>query len=114
MANLSVHQTGVSLRLTPAGDFTVSMKNTHDIVYRTLHTIYDRHRQRYEENSDSKQMCCMWSTYDPPDIIEGTEPFCDIETAFGICIDEDDALQLYDMDLDVAARKIMEMWIREC
>lgn len=56
----------------------------------------------------------MWSTYDPPDIIEGTEPFCDIETAFGICIDEDDALQLYDMDLDVAARKIMEMREREC
>ena len=66
------------------------------------------------KNSDSKQMCCMWSTYDPPDIIEGTEPFCDIETAFGICIDEDDALQLYDMDLDVAARKIMEMREREC
>ena len=56
----------------------------------------------------------MWSTYDPPDIIEGTEPFCDIETAFGISIEEDDALQLYDMDLDVAARKIMEMREREC
>ncbi len=92
----------------------VSMKNTYDIVCRILHTIYDRHRQRYEGNSDSNQMCCMWSTYDPPDIIEGTEPFCDIETAFGICIDEDDALQLYDMDLDVAARKIMEMREREC
>ena len=42
-------------------------------------------------------MCCMWSTYNPPDIIEGTEPFCDIETAFDICIDETDALDLIDI-----------------
>ena len=59
-------------------------------------------------------MCCMWSTYDPPDIIEGTEPFCDIETAFDICIDEDDALELYDMDLDEATRKIMEIREQQC
>ncbi|MBW1837883.1 MAG: hypothetical protein JRI99_13285, partial [Deltaproteobacteria bacterium] len=45
----------------------------------------------------------------PPDIIEGTEPFCDIEAAFDISIDEDDALELYDMDLDEAARKILEI-----
>jgi len=56
----------------------------------------------------------MWSTYDPPDIIEGTEPFCDIEAAFDICIDEDDALELYDMDLDEAARKIMEIRKQQC
>jgi len=56
----------------------------------------------------------MWSTYDPPDIIEGTEPFCDIETAFDICIDDDDALELYDMDLDEATRKIMEIIEQQC
>ena len=59
-------------------------------------------------------MCCMWSTYDPPDIIEGTEPFCDIEGTFDICIDEDNALELYDMDLDEAARKIMEIREKQC
>jgi len=51
----------------------------------------------------------MWSTDDPPDIIEGTEPICDIEAALDICIDDDEALELYDMNLDEAARKIHEM-----
>ena len=45
------------------------------------------------------QICCMWSTNDPPDIIEGTKPFCDIEEAFGVKINDDDALELYDMTL---------------
>lgn len=85
------------------------MKKIDETVYQTLHTIYDRHRRRYRGNPDSKQMCCMWSTYDPPDVIEGTKPFCDIEAAFDIRIDEDDALDLYDMDLDEAARTIAEM-----
>ncbi len=93
---------------------SIKMKNTHDDIYRTLHAIYERHRREYRENSDSRQMCCMWSTNDPPDVIEGTEPFCDIEAAFGICIDEDDALELYDMNLDEAAKKIVEMIRRQC
>jgi len=56
----------------------------------------------------------MWSTCDPPDIIEGTKPFRDIEITFDICIDEDDALELYDMDLDEATRKIMEIREQQC
>ncbi len=82
------------------------MKDKNKTIYESLHRIYDKHRRKYKENSDSKQMFCMWSTYDPPDIIEGTEPFCDIEDAFGICIDDDDALELYNMDLDEAAKRI--------
>ena len=54
-------------------------------------------------------MCCMWSTNDPPDIIEGTEPFCDIEDGFNISINEDDALDLYDMNLNNAAKFIIEI-----
>jgi len=54
-------------------------------------------------------MCCMWSTDDPPDIIEGTEPICDIEDAFGIQISDDEALEIYDMYLDQAAQKIREI-----
>ncbi len=90
------------------------MKNTYNTIYQTLHAIYDRYRRRYGGNPDSRQMCCMWSTYNPPDIIEGTEPFCDIETAFDICLNEDDALELYDMDLDEATRKIMEIRGQQC
>jgi hypothetical protein len=56
----------------------------------------------------------MWSTDDPPDIIEGTKPLCDIEVAFGIGIDDDEALKLYDMTLEEAARKILKMIGKKC
>lgn len=85
------------------------IENTQAAVYQALHAIYGRHRRKYRENSDSRQMCCMWSTYDPPDVIEDTEPFNDIEAAFGIRIDEDEAMNLYDMDLHQAANRIMDM-----
>ena len=84
-------------------------------TYKALYRIYDKHRRGFSENSyDSKQMCLMWSTDDPPDIIEGTEPFDDIEDAFDICIDEDDALDLYDMRLKEAAKRIIEIQQRKC
>lgn len=86
-----------------------NMKKIDAAVYRTLHAIYERHRRKYRRNPDSKQMCCMWSTCSPPDIIEGTKPFRDIEAAFDIRIDEDVAMDLYEMDLNEAARKIVEM-----
>lgn len=85
------------------------MSDTYKNTYEILHKIYNKYRRKYKGNSDSKQMCCMWSTYDPPDIIEGTSPFCDIENAFDICIDEDDALDLYDMNLDEAVKRIIEI-----
>lgn len=91
----------------------VSIMDTYKTTYEILHKIYDKYRRRYRKNSDSKQMCCMWSTYDPPDIIEGTEPFCDIENAFNICIG-DDALDLYDMHLDEAAKRIIEIKKKKC
>ena len=90
------------------------MRDDYQPVYDALHRIYETHRRKYRENSDSKQMCCMWSTYDPPDIIEGTAPFADIEDAFGISLDEDDAQELYDMHLDEATRKIIEIRERQC
>ena len=53
----------------------------------------------------------MWSTNDPPDVIEDTEPFNDIEAVFNITLDEDgdDALDLYNMDLKDAAKRIIEL-----
>lgn len=84
------------------------MKSDSKTVYETLHRIYQKHRRKYRENGDSKQMCCMWSTNAPPDIIEGTPPFDDVEDAFGITVD-DAALELYDMHLDEAAVRILEI-----
>ena len=85
------------------------MKKFQD-TYKILYEIYDKHRRKYKENHrDSKQMCLMWSTDDPPDIIEGTEPFIDIEEAFDIFINDEDSLELYDMELEEASKKIIEM-----
>jgi hypothetical protein len=80
----------------------------YETIYQKLHAIYEAHR-RSNHNPDSKQMCCMWSTSNPPDYLEGTPPLCDIEDAFEIDIDEDLAVELYDMHLDEAAKKIVEM-----
>lgn len=63
------------------------IKNDFETVYDTLHEIYQKHRREHRENGDSKQMCCMWSTDDPPDAIEGTPPFDDIENVFDIIVD---------------------------
>ncbi len=89
------------------------MEDDYQAISETLYRIYQKHRRKYRNNPDSRQMCCMWSTYSPPDIIEGTPPFNDIEDAFGITIDEDTALMLYDMHLDEAARKIMDIRLEQ-
>ena len=65
-------------------------------IYDILSGIYEKHRSNYPENSfDSKQMCLMWSTDDPPDVIEDTEPLQDIEEAFDIYLNDDDAYAWY-------------------
>jgi hypothetical protein len=51
----------------------------------------------------------MWSTDDPPDVIEDTEPLQDIEEAFDIYLTDDDAYALYDMDLAEAAKRLLEI-----
>ena len=78
-------------------------------AFDALHRIYSKHLRNHSENPDSKQMCCMWSTDDPPDTIEDTEPIYEIEEAFEICIEEDTAMDLYNMDLEAAALRILEI-----
>ena len=90
------------------------MKENISTIYSSLRAIYAKHRRNHRGNPDSKQMCCMWSTDDPPDIIEGTEPICDMEDAFDIQISDEDAFHLYDMNLDQAAQKILELRNQKC
>lgn len=51
----------------------------------------------------------MWSTNNPPDTLLDTQPIYDIENAFNIEIDEDEVMEIYDMTLDEAVKKITEM-----
>lgn len=86
-----------------------TMSDTYNIVYQALHAIYNKHRRKYRGNPDSKQICCMWSTNNPPDTLLDTQPIYDIEDAFNIKIDENEAMEIYDMELDEAVKKIMEI-----
>ena len=84
--------------------------SNHETAFNTLYEIYNKYRAKYRENSyDSQQMCLMWSTNDPPDEVEGTDPFIDIEEAFQISINDDDALAMYDMSLKDATIKILQL-----
>jgi len=71
-----------------------------------LKTVYDRYHKKYPGNPYSGQLCCMWPTNNPPDDIYNSSQISSIETAFNIELSEDDALELYDMDLGEATKKI--------
>ena len=75
-------------------------------IYEMLFKIFMKYKKRYKNPPKSKQMACMWSITNPPDIIEDTPPFHDIEKAFNISIDEDDCLEIYDMNIEEATEKI--------
>ena len=85
------------------------MNDAYKIARQTLRVIYDKHRKKYRGNSDTEQMCCMWSTNNPPDSLSDTQPIFDLEDAFNIEIDEDEAIEIYDMKLDEAIKKIIDM-----
>jgi len=86
------------------------LDETLEKTFDTLYKIYNKYRKQYPENSfDSNQMCLMWSANEPPDQIEYTEPFDDIEETFDIDISEKDALELYDMTLKEASIRILEI-----
>lgn len=82
-------------------------------TYKRLHKIYKKYQSKYRHNPDSNQMCCMWSTYNPPDTLCDTRQIFEIEQKFGIELTEDEALELYDMDLEEAAGLIDEYIARE-
>ncbi len=90
------------------------MENNHKEIINKLHKIYEKHRKKYPGNPDSDQMCCMWSTLNPPDIIEDTDPIYDLEKAFSISINDDQCIELYDMNLKEAAIKIAEIMQEKC
>ena len=83
-------------------------------IYEILNQIFMKHKKRYKSPPSSKQLCCMWSVTNPPDIIEDTPPFRDIEKAFNISIEDDECLEFYDMELDEATEKINEMIKNKC
>ena len=79
-----------------------------------LTSIYNKYRKKYRGNPDSGQLCCIWSTNNPPDEIYHSKQISSIESAFNIELSESDAYELYDMELDEAAKKIDDIIRSQC
>jgi len=80
----------------------VIMKNQAIPTYQKLYNIYKKYQSRYNRTCNSGQVCLMWSTRRLPDVLTETRQISDIEKAFGIQLDEDEAIELYDMTLNEA------------
>ena len=59
--------------------------------------------------NDESQMCLLWSTRNPPDVLEGTKQLEEIEEEFEISLTEDEAIEMYDMNLHEAALYIQHL-----
>lgn len=75
-------------------------------IYEKVFQIFMKYKKRYKNPPKSKQIACMWSITNPPDIIEDTPPFIDIEKAFDISIDEDECLELYEMAFEMIEKEL--------
>ena len=80
----------------------VIMKNQSTLTYKKLYGIYKKYQLRYNRTFNSGQICLMWSTRRLPDVLTETKQMSDIEKGFGIELDEDEAIELYDMTLQEA------------
>ena len=90
------------------------MDKKHREIFRKLHKLYNKHRKKYPGNPDSNQLCCMWSTSNPPDVIFETDPHYDLEDEFDISINEDQIHELYDMELEEAIVLISDIIQQKC
>jgi len=87
------------------------MKANMDI-YKTLVKIHKKYSTETNSNKNS-QMCVMWSTDDPPDILECTEPLEEINDQLNLEIDEDDAIEIYDMTIKEASEYISNLMSKD-
>ena len=70
--------------------------------------LYKKYNPKSKPNGDS-QMCLLWSTNNPPDVLEGTDQMVDIEEIFDVSITEDEAIEMYDMSLSEALKYIKQL-----
>ncbi len=54
-------------------------------------------------------MCLFWPIKNPPDILEGTKQLKVIEDEFELEITEDEAVEMYDMNLQEASEYIQKL-----
>ena len=62
-----------------------------------------------DKPSANSQMCLLWPIKNPPDVLEGTKQLEAIESEFEIEIAEDEAVEMYDMNLLEASEYIQKL-----
>lgn len=83
---------------------------TKEELLNELIKIHARFSSMRKRSDKSSQFCTMWSA-DPPDTLVDTAPIEAITELLQIEIDEDDAVDLFDMDLEEAAEFLYEFWV---
>jgi hypothetical protein len=78
------------------------MKDQSTLPCKKLYSIYKKYQLKYNKTCNSGQICLMWSTRRLPDVLTETKQISDLEKAFAMQLDEDEAIELYDMTLNEA------------
>ena len=85
---------------------------TKDQIIESLIRIHHKYsKERYSDRNS--QMCTLWSIKNPPDVLEATKPLNAIEDEFNLSFTEDEAYELYDMEIEDAAGYILKLMERE-
>ncbi len=81
--------------------------NKEDLLNELIQ-IHNRYSfERYRSDASS-QFCTMWSVDDPPDTLVATDPLEAICNLIDMDIDEDYAIELYDMTLQETAKSLFD------
>jgi len=79
---------------------------TQEALLDELIEIHSRFSTDRYYSDASSQFCTMWSTDDPPDQLEATDPLDAVCDLIAINIDEEYAVELYDISLKEAAESL--------
>ncbi len=74
--------------------------------------LFKKYSPKSKPSADS-QMCLLWSIKDPPDVLEGTKQLKAIEAEFETEIGEDEAVEMYDMNLQEASEYLLQLIIAQ-
>lgn len=77
-------------------------------IIQALIKIHKKYSGERRSNEDS-QMCTLWSTSNPPDILENTAPFDKLVDVFDYGFSEKEAVEFYDMEIKDAAAYIFNL-----
>jgi hypothetical protein len=80
----------------------------NDKALKKLLLLYEKYVPNSKPDASS-QICLLWSTKNPPDVLENTNQLEAIEEEFKIVINEVEAVEMYDMNLLEASRYIQQL-----